>query len=351
VTVEVVDEELVEEQAPRRRWGWRTRIVVAMVAAWLLFLVLDSLLAHGPWVWAFTDMLPPPAFLVVPVLLGALSFLATRPVRTWLLVTVVVQLVLGFGSSGVNPSALWNSEQPVPAGAVKVVSWNTMYWEQADDPERFYQFIKSFDADVYLLQEYMYSTDRDAVFDYVDYRDRVEREFPGYRMIVKNELVTLTRLPVVATPRIDAKQVLRVDVRAGDDVISTYNVHLPVHVFMANPFKSKTINDTRRRVGIRNAQLDTLVANVGANTRSSVIAGDFNHSRTQDDVDRMSTVATDALAQNQSLYPTSWNANWWLGMWRLDLAFTTRHASTVRYDFRDPQGMSDHSVQELMIAP
>jgi hypothetical protein len=61
-------------------------------------------------------------------------------------------------------------------------------------------------------------------------------------------------------------------------------------------------------------------------------------------------VAQDALRACRSLYPVSWHrGSAWLRWWRLDLAFTTRGARAEHYHFRDPQGLSDHAVQELVI--
>src|SRR4029079_17566395 len=86
-----------------------------------------------------------------------------------------------------------------PAGtAVKVFAWSTDYWQMSDDQRAFYAFLRQQDADVYLLQEYLYwKGDDDPIR--IDDSARLRAEFPGYQLVVDGELLTLSRLPVVAT--------------------------------------------------------------------------------------------------------------------------------------------------------
>ncbi|WP_328319564.1 endonuclease/exonuclease/phosphatase family protein [Streptomyces sp. NBC_00388] len=344
-------------EVPRGHRIRRTRVLLAVAGGWLLFTLLDRLLTHSLTLWALTDMMPPELLLAVPLTVLAATWWARPGVRRWIAAAAVVALLLGFGRSGINPYALWNGSDTTPsAGAVKIVSWNTEYWEQGDDPAAFYAYIRSLDADVYLLQEYIHQGKGTELIP-LHLEDRLKKEFPGYRVLVQGELVTLSRFDVVGTPHEVAPQVMRVDVRTGRSadapVLSTYNVHLPVHVYLDNPFKPSVLSGVRRQTGVRNGELDDLIADVRARKHQpAFIAGDFNHSRTQDDTGRLGKVATDAVRVNHDLFPRSWRASTpVMDLWRLDLAFTAGGAKADRYDFAGPRGHSDHSAQSLTIEP
>ncbi|MGV9320032.1 endonuclease/exonuclease/phosphatase family protein [Streptomyces sp. NPDC003660] len=324
------------------------------VAGWLLFQVADRLLTYRWWWWATTDVLPPPVHVVIPAgLLGAA--LTTGGPHLWTAVAGVLALALGMRHSGLAPRVPWTIRRGTgTTRGVRVVCWNTQHWDESVDTEDFYAFLRGLDADVYLLQEHIYNAGVHAPPIPVDFRERLTREFPGHHVLVSGQFVTLSRFPVVATPETGAPEVFRADLRVdsvpGAPVLSTYNVHLPVHVFLENPFRLGLYQEIRERVESRNRQLDQLIDDVRVNECPAVIAGDFNLSRSQGDIARLSAVATDALAANRSLYPVSWHrGNAWLRWWRLDLAFTTRGARAEHYRFRDPQGLSDHAVQELVI--
>ncbi|GGZ79276.1 endonuclease/exonuclease/phosphatase family protein [Streptomyces echinoruber] len=324
-------------------------------AGWLLFQVADRLLTNRWWWWATTDVLPPPAQLVVPCGLLAGAAATSGGPRWWTAAAAGLALALGMRHSGLVPRAAWNLLRAArPAGGVRVVCWNTQHWDEKVDTERFYAFLRRLDADVYLLQEHIHDAGVHAPPIPVDFRQRLVREFPDHHVLVRGQFVTLSRFPVVATPDIGAPEVFRADLRIdalpGSPVLSTYNVHLPVHVFLENPFRLGLYQEIRERVLSRNRQLDRLIEDVRGNARPALVAGDFNLSRALGDIVRLSSVATDALRVSRSLYPVSWHRGTaWLRWWRLDLAFTARGARALRYRFRSPEGLSDHAVQELLV--
>ena len=321
----------------------------------LLFQVVDRLLTNRWWWWATTDVLPPPVHVLVPgALLAGASATSGGP-RWWTAALAAAALVLGMRHSGLAPRAPFNNRRATgSAGGIRVVCWNTQHWDESVDTEDFYAFLRRLDADIHLLQEHIYNAGVHAPPIPVDFRARLAREFPGHHVLVRGQFVTLSRFPAVATPDIGAPEVFRADLRIdslpGSPVLSTYNVHLPVHVFLENPLRLGLYREIRERVLSRNRQLDRLIADVRDNECPALIAGDFNLSRSLGDIERLSAVAEDALRACRSLYPVSWHRGTaWLRWWRLDLAFTTRGARAEHYHFRDPQGLSDHAVQELVI--
>jgi endonuclease/exonuclease/phosphatase (EEP) superfamily protein YafD len=358
-----------------RPWCLATRVSVGAAAGWLAFTVLHRLFSGRLWLWHLPDLLPPITFLVVPVALLAVLPLARalrRPLPRTPAVLVagaaVLGLVLGVGYSGLNPRALAAGPVPAPPGAVRVFAWNTEYWDQHDDAGHFYRFLRAQHADVYLLEEYL-NWDERAGLDgarKVDDRARLEREFPGYQLASRGELLTLSRFPVVATPRVgpdqglgdgpavgfaaefDAAKVLRTDVRVGATVLSTYNVHLPVQVDLAP--SRHFLGYVKERDAARREQLRGLSADLAANPHPAIVAGDFNTSPAMDDLDGIRAVLHDAIAADDALYPVSWRAGPWLPLWRLDWAFTTPGVPVYEHRFLDCEGLSDHRAQMLLVS-
>lgn len=357
--------------ANRPRWCRATRLLVAATAAWWLYLVLHWVLSGRFWLWLIPAAAPPMVFLAAPLLLllGVAALRAIRrpmPVVPRYLVSIgaFLALVAGLPYSGLNPGALRNLD-PVPPDAIRVVSWNTQYWHQSDDPDAFYRFLTGLRADVYLLQEYLNWEPADPGNEArrIDDLARLRREFPGHHMASRGELITLSRFPIVAAPRVGpdrqlaadanfaaeyaAAKALRTDLRIGSEVVSVYNVHIPVQFSTA--IGRDFLADVRRRTTARTAQLRGLMADIADNSAPILLAGDFNTSPGMGDLRDVRGVLTDATPVLRSWYPVSWQADG-LSLWRLDWVFTDDRVRVDRYDLRDPQGLSDHRLQEMLIS-
>ncbi|MFD2421836.1 endonuclease/exonuclease/phosphatase family protein [Amycolatopsis pigmentata] len=362
--------ERVTARVGRRTWCRATRLLVSCALLWLGFVFAQWFLSGHWWVWLLVGAIPPFLFVLVPLLLlaGVLVLLACRirlPVaaRWWVAVAGVLAGILGFGQSGINVAALTgNPDGAVPPGAIHVFSWNTEYWDQNDDASHFYDYLKAQHADVYLLQEHMYwdeSKDEKGAIQLKDI-DQLRQEFPGYTVVAKGELLTLSRFPVLGWPHVSAAdwwadfttgKVLRTDLRVGTTTLSVYNVHIPVQVDMnRSPLHADFYGYTREADDQRHAQFSALTSDVGANPKPVLIAGDFNTSPAMADLAGLRSITADAARAARSLYPASWQAGSWMRFWRLDWAFTMHGVRVHRYEFEDPQGMSDHDAQDLTIS-
>ncbi|MET7424831.1 endonuclease/exonuclease/phosphatase family protein [Dactylosporangium sp. NPDC005555] len=347
-----------------RNWCRATRILVAATGAWLTFVCLQQLLTGRWWLWLLPDLLPPLTFLLVPVLLIAAlpaALLSGRrvPVTATRLVLAgtVAAGALGWPYNGIDVHS-------GPAGTgpgLRVFAWNTAYWGQDVPRDRFYAFLRSQHADVYLLQEYLH-WDETAGLDgarQVDDEPALRAAFPGYAIAARGELLTLSRLPIVASPPVGpdrdladraagfdqvfaAAKVLRTDLDAGGHTISAYNVHLPVHIDLAVSRRFFAL--IRERDEGRRRQLAGLRADLAANHRPAIIAGDFNTSPAMGD---LAALRETLDAAGTAVYPGSWPAG--LPLWRIDWTFTT--AGLVADDYRlvDSDGLSDHRAQQVRI--
>ncbi|MFF7653797.1 endonuclease/exonuclease/phosphatase family protein [Streptomyces sp. NPDC007983] len=330
---------------------------MAATAAWAIFLVLLVLLTGRWWPWYVVQNIPPLTLVAVPLLLLLLVPLA-RPARRRLSAALVVLLLAGAHLAGFGPG--WGTAAANPAGTpVKVFAWSTRYWQMADDKDAFYAFLRRQDSDVYLLQEYLYWKGSKPVR--IDDSARLRAEFPGYRMSVEGELITLSRLPIVkayhqhVSPKGNnwywkGRKFQRTDIRVGGRTLSFYNVHLPVPFHLGNPLKGSTYRFHRNHGLWWTGELRKLRADLAGNSHPAVVTGDFNSS----------WMGLSPLGAGTSLHnPTgSWlpARSWPLSgfalprLWRLDWLFTDDDLAVSRYRFGSGGAdFSDHMAQEIRV--
>ncbi|WP_380283384.1 endonuclease/exonuclease/phosphatase family protein [Kitasatospora purpeofusca] len=351
--------------SPRPRSAAGPRLLAGATGLWAAFLLADFLASGRWWFWLIPGLVPPLLFLAVPVALLALVWTVPGPrVRRWLVPAVLALLVAGMPRTGLNWSALTPGSGPSAAGPeLSVFSWNTEYWDTTDDPDAFYRFLRSRDADVYLLQEYLAWVR--GTHTEIDELDRIHREFPGYQVAVTGELVTLSRYPVLAAPPVgpapapDAPwaetftrhKALRTDLDVNGRTVSFYNVHIPVQVdTRESVFGGAFYRVVREADAARREQFTALERDAAANPNPLLIAGDFNTSPAMADLDPLRARFDDARSASGDLYPGSWGGVLGTDWWRLDWAFTSHAVAVQRYAFVGAQGMSDHRAQDLRIS-
>ena len=360
-----------------RRWP-----LIAPPAAWLVFVVLHRVFSGRVWWWGALELVPPFMFLLVPILGLGLAALA-RPVRWPVAALAVVALVLGASLGGLNPAALGHRPPAAPAGAINVFSWNTWYWDQPGDTgatepppggtaaatvDGFYQYLREQNADVYLLQEYLYLHDDIPVL--VNGEDRLRQEFPGYQIATAGELVTMSRLPVVGVRKLSllpylpagrdldmpggpelhdfyTDKLLRTDIDVHGQVMSFYNAHIPTPV-EPNPssFRPSAMSEAH---DTRQATLRALAADLAGNPRPAMLSGDFNTSPAMGLLRMVPDRLRDVSSALRSVYPTSWDDRS-LRLWRIDWVFATPEVTVNQYRLISSRGQSDHRGQSLVLS-
>ncbi|MEU9195441.1 endonuclease/exonuclease/phosphatase family protein [Streptomyces hundungensis] len=320
--------------------------VAVCALVWAAFLGAHLALNGRWWPWLAVSLLPPPLFAAVPFALLVASAATGSALGAALAAGC---LIAGWTQNGLNHRALGGRSRSDPRGeGIRVVSWNTQHWNQGRDPDDFYAFLHTLPADIYLLQEYLNGYEGGEVWD-IDDEERLRREFPGHRLVIDNNAVTLSRFPPAGPPVPVGACSLRVDVRTPAGVLSTYNVHIPVQLTVMNPLCRAFFRDMRRRHEARRREYDALVADLLANPHPFLVSGDFNTSAAIGDIRRMPKSAHDAIGANRALLPASWNARWKPRLWRIDWVFTSAGLCARSYAFRDPGGLSDHLAQDVTI--
>ncbi|MDW4910798.1 endonuclease/exonuclease/phosphatase family protein [Streptomyces sp. ADMS] len=328
---------------------------------------MHLLLSGRYWLWLLPAIVPPILFLVVPVLLLALTPLA-RPAWRPIAAMTVAALLLGVPLTGFNVKGLGGGRALGP-GSVHVFSWNTEYWDQDNAPARFYDFLKRQRADVYLLQEYINFDEHTNQVTRINDLARLHHEFPSYHIVTRGELVTISRYPVVAHPLVtpdrytadegtqagwlpyfERAKVLRTDLRIGSRVMSFYNVHIPVQFDMSKkPYGGTFYTAMHQKAGSRRQQFAALTREIRTGDRHLLVAGDFNTSPAMGELRRVKKLGQDVTEAGGPLYPVSWPADGAVTTWRLDWAFVRGGPQPLRYRLLDPVGLSDHRAQDMWV--
>ncbi|MGI5151626.1 endonuclease/exonuclease/phosphatase family protein [Plantactinospora sp. CA-294935] len=339
-------------------WGRGTRLLVTATAAWTTFLLLHVLLVGRWWPWFIFEATPPLAVVTVPLFFLSLVPFA-RQMRCRLSVVLVLVLLSGTQLAGYGPACADTATGGPGGSTVKVFAWNTDYWEMVNDEDAFYAFLRQQDADIYLLQEYVYRRGEPLR---IDESARLRTEFPGYQMSVEGELVTLSRLPIVAAyhhpvPGTGMEwfrkgtKAQRTDIRVGGRVVSFYNVHLPVPFRISgNPLSGGFYRALKEQGVWRLRELRKLRADLAGNPHAAVLAGDFNSpwmELSPPGADIRVHVPTGSLAP-----PGTWPAADYPlpRLWRLDWLFTTGDLTALDYRLGSGgEAFSDHAAQVFRV--
>lgn len=364
---------------------WYGRGLVALAGLWLCYAVTRWLVS-GRWHWAILLDSAPPLFLVaIPIVLLLAGAAACGRRRRWVAGIAGSALLLGLPMSGFNWPALWHDQGPVPPGAVHVVSLNTQYWGQATSVDRIYALLRRQNADLYLLQEHVGWTPGLGEQGYfrLDDDDRLRAEFPGYHIVRRSELLTISRFPIVAQPPVgpaialDADpnttfpqrflrdKVMRTDLQVGTKILSVYNVHVtvPLAPDNLNPFSGFDFDAYfRRKFAWRQEEFRGLETDMAHNPHPKLISGDFNATASMRDLDRLRSMADDAIRANDDFIPLSWKFsapagfewrsvfNRPLPFWRVEWTFTVGPVTVHRYNFEPTDGISEHRIQDVWIS-
>jgi endonuclease/exonuclease/phosphatase (EEP) superfamily protein YafD len=342
------------------------RLLLISVFGWAVFLLAHVILAGRWWLWIVPEDLPPILMLIVPLLLLALVFTRLgQGQRQLLLPAVLVTLIAGTPLAGLNPNVLLPQRAQASTGSITVFSWNADYWDMGDDAGAFLTYLRKQDADVYLLTEYLYWRGGNGAESgpvRIDKLAELAEAFPGYRLEVDGELLTMSRVPVVAAYAYPAegaadawywqgRKAQRIDLRVGGKVLSVYNVHLPQPLDLGrSPLTADFYRFLRYQEDRRQTQFRLLREELAANRNPILLAGDFNSSwmgtlvRLRDDLRREDPTSG-------SLLPISFSELDPLPpLWRLDWVFTTKEVAVSDYHFVSSEGLSDHVAQRLRIS-
>jgi endonuclease/exonuclease/phosphatase (EEP) superfamily protein YafD len=318
------------------------------------------ILSGRAWFWNLLDIAPPIAFAVLPLPLLGAAYLTRR----WLVgAFAVCALLVGAPSTGLNPATLLPAEAGHGPG-IRIVSWDTFFWDQGADPAVFYDYLRSRNADVYLLQEHLFNDNGRPTP--IDDLARLHAAFPGYQVATAGEFVTVSRYPIVARrpliatglPAPDSAwadywniRVLRTDLRIGDRVVTAYNTHMPDPFKMDDsPLTARFYRDTAEMADRQRAQFAALAADLRDNTNPVVLSGDLNLLPGNTSLAWFAPLEDAAQTAGGPLYAASFPAGP-AALWRLDWSMTSSEVVVRGYHLEDPPaGLSTHRLQDLNVS-
>lgn len=346
-----------------------SKAILILSSLWLLYAIAHEALTGDFWLWVIPGMAPPILFAAIPAAFVVAGLFLKRR-RLAVVAVAAAAFVVSIPSTGINFAAVLHREsaQAAPA-SIHVVQMNTDYWGQMRDgtltdprdKDAMLAYLRALDADVYLLQEHM-QRDGDRAPPVTDFSD-LDAAFPEYERAKAGTLLTLSRLPIVAQAVVNPgtrsdlqlpppPYALRTDVRVGDRVLSTYNIHMPVQIIIEDDWLDAAFyEEIRRRHHVRADEFAALTADVAGNADPLVIAGDFNTSPAMGDNRDLLAVTHDAARDSDLLYPATWRVGGQLPLlWRNDWFLVRNGLRVERFRSLDPQGNSDHLVQSVHLA-
>ncbi|MEV7109811.1 endonuclease/exonuclease/phosphatase family protein [Streptomyces anulatus] len=349
-----------EPEGRRRRWPGRLLLAVAVL--WALFVAARALLSGRWWAWNGLGLAPPVLHLLVPLALLIPAALI-RHGRRAAVGVVLLSLLLGSWQTGLHPGALLRGTPAVPPDALKVVSWNTFFWDQDSDTDAFYAYLRSRSADVYLLQEYQNARgDEPAPIDDLA---RLRKEFPGFHIATEGEFLTLSRFPITSVRALRPDglappdtswadywniRVLRTDIDVDGRPLSLYNTHLPDLLNVdRNPVTPAYHRSVRQLSERRDRHFEALREDLDANGHPVVLAGDLNVLPGTGDL-RWFDGLRDAADAGDSVYPATFPVSG-PALWRLDWAFVSPRIDLHRQSVQDPPAaLSTHRLIDLRLS-
>jgi endonuclease/exonuclease/phosphatase (EEP) superfamily protein YafD len=318
----------VSSGATSARTGKWKAVIDGSAVAVLVFILLHCVVTGRWWAWNLLSVIPPVAFLLVPVLLCVWTLWC----RAWRAsALLVIAAVLGWTQADIHLNAHPRLEA-AGSDAVTVLNWNTRFWNEEHDPD-FYAFLRRQDADVYQLQEYW---DRRGAP--LDRQAEIRAAFPGYTLVTAGDLVTLSRLPVVAHSSGAAGHSQRADIATGTSTVSFYNVHITMQLG----------TDMSAIFERRHEEFAALEDDLAANPLPVFVSGDFNSTSSMGVLRWLQARFQDSADAGDSVLPRTWAFHLLpsVRLWRLDFAFVDRRLTVFQHTNRPGAG-SDHWAQRV----
>ena len=358
------------------------RILFTMMSGlWFVFMVCHVIFTGKISLWNFFGSLPTVLFGLIS-LLFLLVELAWKRRSGWGILLASFSLILGITQIDLNVHMNPESKQVSQrqgSTRIKIFNWNTNCWDQHKSKDKFYQFLKKQQADIYILQEYLHGSidwsdpkvdkskemvDRSKLFRIcsvvpgfpihylaIDDRERLRKEFPGYEIRTDLQFVVISRFPILSSHADYSEQYAVTDVNINGRPVRLFNIHILLHIEPENPLKPYFYQALHRRFLARQLAFKNLKADISSTKIDYLIAGDFNSTKAMGVMNDLLQTHNDAAQYSTSLFPLTFEfggVRWW----RFDYELTPKTNSNIRilsYQNLEHYGLSDHNPQSLIV--
>ncbi len=354
--------------------GFTIRMLLAL---WLVFMAFHLMLTGKIFLWSFFGSVPTFFFVIIPS--GFLAYeLLQKKKNVLALFMAAISLVMGFTQFDINFSrqkssnAVSDIHPPEEYKEIKIFNWNTECWDQNKDKDELYSFLKKQDADIYILQEYLYGSinpespgiDKSRLFNIcsvvpgfpltyleIDDTERMKEEFPGYYLAVNKQFVIISRFPIQDSHTDYSEQYSVHDIEIYGRAVRFFNVHMLLHIEPVSPFTRYFYETMKRRYTARRLGFENLRRDIEKTGMPYFVSGDFNSTKAMGVMDMITEDNIDAVKYSDELIPLTFDFNG-LKFWRFDYAFVARDNINIRikeYKSIYHEGLSDHDGLKIVL--
>jgi hypothetical protein len=354
-------------------------IMTTLSGIWLVFMAFHCILTGKISFWNFFGSLPTFIFIIIPLVFLVYEVWQRNRKFTGIVIAVF-SLILGATQLDINIFRLKN--RVMKSGEfrqAKVINWNTCYWDQYKDRDRFFAFLKKQKADIYILQEYLHDSidwrnpaggqaaknlDHSKLFSIcsvvpgfpphylaIDDRNRLAKEFPGYYIRTHLQFVLVSRFPIINDHVDDSEQYAVYDVNISGRLVRFFNVHMLLHIEPGNPLAANFYQGVRQRHCARQLGFTNLKKDIQNTRMDYFIAGDFNSTTAMGMMNDLLKGHVDGIQYSNELIPLSFEFHG-LRLWRFDYGLVSKSNDNITiksYQNIDQEGLSDHNPQSMVL--
>jgi hypothetical protein len=331
-----------------------TKKILAVIS--LLFLtsnVFLYLIADKVWISVLYSALPPIFYLILYIVIFLITVWIIIKEQKFksvlnLCIGIITCLNLVFLSyfADINLGIL-RKDKSLNGEEILIFNWNTEFWE--NDRQSLYNFLKEQNADIYQLQERLTPTSLAGEFEEIDDLKELKELFPDYNIAAFSEYITISKYPIRDIVYSEANSFLRTDISINNEIISFYNVHMPVHIDLSQKLNIKyLLTNAKIRFKWRSEEFKKLEKDLQINSHTKYISGDFNSIRSMRTMDNLLEDYIDSTKYSNRLLLGTWTLYGIRG-WRIDYNLVDKNIEIIKHEDIDPQNLSDHWGQKVYI--
>ncbi len=333
-----------------------------------VFMICHILFAGEIYFWNFPASIPTFFFVIVPLLFLVIEITLFKERKPVIIIIVVFSILIG--STQVDINIFKKSNDIIPQTEklkeLKVFNWNTGCWDQDKDKDSFYSFLKKQNADIYILQEYLYNSallnkeniEPSKIFKVcniipgftadclaIDDTKRINKEFPGHYLMTVNQFVIISRFPIKKYKLDYSEQYAYADIDINGRVIRFFNTHMLLHIEPVSPLRSYFYDALNRRYKARKIAFEDLEKDIKETTTDYFVSGDFNSTKAMGIMDTLFEDNIDASRFSDDHMPFTFEFKG-LKLWRFDYAFINKYSKSLYIESMKTmshQGLSDHN--------
>lgn len=311
------------------------------VLAWLTFCMANLILRDRWGAWLIVGMLPWSAWLLASAVLLIVLWWRTGP--TTMTATLTMVTVLATGWSSATPVSRAQLVVATPAD-IRVVQWNTQFWDYGEQPSTFAHRLQGDDADIYILQEHGSSGPGDTIIGRTSLTD-VHNWFPSFYFGAYHDLLTISRYPITVQEHDPDGGALSTTIATPTGPLRVVNVHTAAPYDLSYlPITPSFWSSIASRSKTEDRQLDWASRQTG-DTTPALVAGDFNA------IDGMRNINR-RFPGLRDLSTNPWHGTWGIRgvlAWRLDWQLASPSVCESNFRVLSKNGSSDHAPTELTL--